>query len=470
MTQIRTFDKCLNYDEIDILGHNCPKIKEEVILTYDNNFLDQYQFLSQFNKFIDNKDFEFRVQSKFIAKKTGKTIINIVLNHFTFEYSIIFLIDFDEKIIKYTIPGLFYKWYVDSFNSISLPSLESDNSYNLEIRLKAESAHLIIINSSDAPSVITTSEGDKLLSDYSTLDKPTLLNSEVPLNLIASIPQKLLEETKISIGTNNFNTLDTIIYFNYKNILNEDFLYLGNKVLDDDYLGIISLDNNINLISKFNCLKESLSIKLLNSPKFVLKNNDYRSMLAKENIIFEGGEDKSNNEYLQLDFDFAKFKEHKSDLSDLNKIYISIPFILIEDSSDSNDTNWYSLCNINGTVTDFNHEKPFSGYFLLKIDFINLKISVLQRRLSKNFEELLDLSYTNLKDVTLNEKDLNSFKFGVKNYSKSKYNKANIYYRGIYIFKDNPEKFITKSTLNYQLPTFDDKVYNIDHKLIGIQG
>lgn len=405
----------------------------------------------RFNK-IDNafnQYGEVKIQVKFTAASKGLLLASADFENDEEEYLINTIMDFSSRSIKVTVPGLFYNYLVDENNviqSFNFPGLTENTDYILELKYKTDSVNVKILDSSNKE----------------------LFNREYLIGLLAYIGEEKLENTSFKFGVNTYSTDEAVSYFNFKDYLEEDFLYVGNRILDDDYLGVISLDNSVEFLTKQDYMKEAITMSLLNTPKFINKDSGithYRYYLSKEKCPTNPSTTQPYP-FIDLSFDTSKLKDDKGNYV-LDHFYILVPFKFYEDNSYATNKYCYPIIQINSDrlSVPFN-SKSFSGYMRVFVDLANKKITGEYLSLDSTINvSQLNAQWKTIKTVNLIEDKKTTIQFGLD----AKYNHPYIYIRGIYFYKNNTNKYLVKSTFNMNLPMVDSATYPIQTEILSIQ-
>ncbi len=221
----------------------------------------------------------------------------------------------------------------------------------------------------------------------------------------------------IKFGFNINSVVESLIYEIYKNNLPVSFLYLGKENLNENVLGYISLDNDVN----FNSIKYD-DILSISTNSYFEQYSDIRAYL-KGNV--QNSKTTTELEDFSINFNQEKIN---SDYSNYNLI---IPIL--------RNSKFNTILKINETEEDID----FDTAAIIKLEFADNQIKVYVRNITNNIK--VSTQWNLIDSIDNTKKDAINITLLTKG-NHSDYNK----YFGVYLLKDEVEKIITKIMLMIQ--------------------
>ena len=385
---------------------------------------------------IFNQYGEVKIQTEFTYQKTGKFLASASIETLDSDYLILTILDFTAGKIKINVPGLFYNYLVDDCLEDILPVLSYYQKYILELRYKADSVVL------------------KILDYY---NKEIIHQIEFKIGLITYLGLDKLKDSKFKFGINSYSPSETALYYNAQEALTEDFLYVGDKILDDDYLGCISFDNSIEILSKESWLKNAFTLQLDSKTTFEKFNSNYRYSLVYNNNSRPN--QSSNFNILSLNFNTNYLLKLSVD-----SIEALLPVTLIQYPNSAYHLPQWKIKIINGNSINeifLNKNLKYSTFIKLIHNIRSNTISVYYLDLNNNLEDsILKANWKKLSTGNGNKANIQL---------RGAYIDVKFIIRGIYFYYKFSDKYLSKSTFNMNLPFIDRYVYNNDSDILNIQ-
>jgi len=376
-------------------------------------------------------DFYFELKNKYLIVYSPH--FKYYINTFTYPYlSIPFLSDYTKS--KYS-----------AALAIDTEKILDDQEYYLIIEFKANQWNYIITD----------------------LNDNILLSKSFDTFFYKSFSYDQLKNAKIYLTGNSYLLIDPIIYNlkkNEENGLYDEFLYSGSLIYQndvenlDDYLGVFSFDNTLEMHSKNNILKDNFYIDDINTDNFIFAKNENPDSFYHFETLEKGGTNQLFSFNINVD--------------NLKKINNQINLVLSLEANSASSNNGFIIYIDENDKININTGEGYGNYktqdiFIFNFDFDNMKVNIYNYEktyFNKNNSTLPELKLIKTFDIPTTQFKI-YFDDSIRiNYTDGQYkiykgflfkDLSKIYHYIPYLYTNTIYKIFDSNEYNYAIKSFE---------------